>query len=69
MPDWAQDIAAITTVIAAAVWLVLRWLRIGKPRAAQPGCARCEHNVLAPQPEPAGTARGGVRSSRLRVLR
>jgi hypothetical protein len=64
VPDWAQDFAAITTVLAAAVWLLVRWFRIGKPREATPGCARCEHNPIA-QPEP----ERGVRSKHLRVLR
>lgn len=62
MPDWAQDLAAITTVLAASVWLILRWLRIGKSPAADPGCARCEHNPITPEP-----ARG-LRSKQLRVL-
>lgn len=62
MPDWAQDLAAITTVLAAAIWLLVRWLRIGKP-TSNPGCARCEHNPIAPAPE------RGVRSKQLRVLR
>ena len=65
MPDWAQDIAAITTVLAAAVWLAVRWLRIGKPRSSDLGCARCDHNVMARAPEP----ERGVRSEQLRVLR
>lgn len=65
MPDWAQDFAAITTVVAAAVWLVIRWLRIGKPRATDLGCARCDHNALASAPAPDR----GVRSKQLRVLR
>lgn len=62
--DWAQDTAAIATVIAAALWLLFHWFRIGKPRGAQPGCARCEHNVLV-EPEP----QSGRRSKLLRVLR
>ena len=65
VPDWAQDFAAITTVLVAAVWLLVRWLRIGKPRASEPGCARCEHSVLAPEP----ASERGVRSKQLRVLR
>lgn len=65
MPDWAQDFAAIATVVAAAVWLLARWFSIGKPRTTSPGCGRCEHNVLEQQPEPAR----GLRSSQLRVLR
>jgi hypothetical protein len=80
LPDWLQEIAALTTLALAGVWLVLRWLAIGKPRA-QPGCARCEHN---PQSGPASGQSGqpgrpgrpgpgeptsvGVRSAQLRVL-
>jgi hypothetical protein len=65
VPDWAQELAAITTVAAAAVWLLVRWLRIGKPRETTQGCARCDHNPMAPEPEPDR----GVRSKQLRVLR
>ncbi len=63
MPEWLQEILALATVGLAAVWLVVRWVRIGQPRAPQVGCARCEHNPAAP----AGSG-GGVRSARLRVL-
>jgi hypothetical protein len=63
VPVWAHELAAIVTVLAAAVWLLVRWLRIGKPRGSDPGCARCEHNPIVSAPE------RGVRSKQLRVLR
>ncbi|HLT37245.1 MAG TPA: hypothetical protein VK034_13220 [Enhygromyxa sp.] len=65
MPDWAQELAAIVTVLVAAAYLLVRWLKIGKPRASAPGCARCDHNPIAAAPEPPR----GVRSRQLRVLR
>jgi hypothetical protein len=65
MPDWAHELAALTTVAAAAVWLVVRWFRIGKPRSTQPGCARCDHNPMAAASEP----ERGIRSKQLHVLR
>lgn len=66
MPDWLQEIAALTTVVLAAVWLLVRWFEIGKPRASSPGCARCDHNVLVPNAGREPTH--GVRSARLRVI-
>jgi hypothetical protein len=67
LPDWLQEIAALTTLALASVWLVWRWLAIGKPRA-QPGCARCEHNPqAADRPSLGGAstrASVGVRSAR-----
>ncbi|MFO7566500.1 MAG: hypothetical protein R6X02_27910 [Enhygromyxa sp.] len=64
VPDWAQELAAITTVLAAAVWLLVRWLQIGKPRGGDIGCARCDHNPMSSAPAP----ERGVRSKQLRVL-
>jgi hypothetical protein len=66
VPGW-QDIAALTTVGLAALWLLARWLEIGKPRANQAGCARCDHNVM-PREAPSSEIGGGIRSARLRVI-
>ena len=65
LPQWFHELATLGTLAIAAAWLTLHWLRIGKPRGAQPGCARCDHNAVA-----AGTgATGpGVRSKQLRVI-
>lgn len=70
LPDWLQEIAALTTLALAGVWLVVRWLAIGKPRA-QPGCARCEHNPAGGSGKPGNSGKPtsvGVRSAQLRVL-
>lgn len=66
LPDSLHDPAALATVALAAVWLVVHWLRIGRPEAAQRGCSRCDHNLLEPGSSP--PAAGGVRSKQLRVI-
>lgn len=63
LPLWFHEIATLTTLGLAAGWLVVHWLRVAKPRGGQLGCARCDHNALAP-PGPAA----GVRSKQLRVI-
>lgn len=68
MPAWMQELAALATVSAAAVWLVVHWLKIGRGREVQPGCARCDRNALPPGPAPRAQAGGGRRSRALRVL-
>ena len=67
LAPWLHELASLVTVMAAAVWLVWRWLRIGRPRAELVvGCARCDRN---PGLTVASTPDGAVRSPRLRVLR
>jgi len=66
LPTWLHELASALTVTAAGMWLVWRWFRIGRPRGATPGCARCANN-----PGPGATALPvtGIRSPGLRVLR
>jgi hypothetical protein len=64
VPSWLHELAAITTLTLAVVWLVVRWLRVGKPRVDQPGCSRCDRGD---QGQEQGQGRG-VRSARLRVI-
>jgi hypothetical protein len=62
VPSWLHELAAIATLALAVVWLVVRWLRVGKPRGDQLGCSRCDRGG-------AGQGQGqGVRSARLRVI-
>ncbi|NVB38497.1 hypothetical protein G6O69_11710 [Pseudenhygromyxa sp. WMMC2535] len=68
LPAWLHELAAITSVVLAALWLVFRWLRIGRPQGS-PACARCERapqNLAAPTSRPEDR---GIRSPSLRVLR
>ncbi|PRQ04083.1 hypothetical protein ENSA5_11310 [Enhygromyxa salina] len=68
LPQWFHELATMTTLVAAAVWLMVRWLRIGKP--AQVGCARCDHNQAnSLAPARAADPDRGLRSPRLRVIR
>ena len=67
MSDWLHEIAALTTITLAGIWLVLRWLQIGKPRAAA-GCSRCEHNPTGARSPGSETASAGIRSAKLRVI-
>jgi hypothetical protein len=60
MPLWLHETLALGGVLAAALWLVVRLVQVGRP---QPGCSRCE---LA-GPTPARPAQG-VRSKQLRVI-
>jgi hypothetical protein len=59
LPSWLHETLAITGVLAAASWLIVRVVQIGRPRA--PGCSRCEHAPEIPR-------NTGIRSKRLRVL-
>lgn len=63
LPTWLHTLATALTLAGASVWLVVRWLRIGRPRS-EPSCARCVR--ASPDPTPPGS---GIRSARLRVLR
>ncbi|KIG18958.1 hypothetical protein DB30_06569 [Enhygromyxa salina] len=67
LPQWFHELATLTTLGVASGWLAVHWLRIGKPRGAQPGCARCDHNTLAPAREGARHD-SAIRSKRLRVV-
>jgi hypothetical protein len=60
-----HELATFATLTAAAVWLVVHFARISRPRA-QVGCARCEHNVAATGEHVRAST--GVRSKQLRVL-
>ncbi len=60
MPAWLHETLAIGGVLAAALWLLVRLVQVGRP---QPGCSRCEHAPPLPAPAPRG-----VRSEQLRVI-
>lgn len=60
MPTWLHETLAIGGVLAAALWLVVRLVQVGR---AQPSCSRCEHAPPLPAPAPRG-----VRSEQLRVI-
>ncbi|WP_106093667.1 hypothetical protein [Enhygromyxa salina] len=67
LPQWVHELATLATLGLAAGWLAFHWLRIGKPRGAQPGCARCDHNARGS--DAGGSGEGtGIRSKRLRVI-
>jgi hypothetical protein len=63
MAIWLHETLALSGVLVAATWLVLRVAQVGRPRTA--GCSRCEH---APAGPIAGPVSRGVRSKQLRVL-
>jgi hypothetical protein len=60
-----HELATFATLTVAAVWLVVHFAKISRPRG-QVGCARCEHNVAGAGAS--GRPSAGVRSKQLRVL-
>ncbi|MFV8752429.1 hypothetical protein ACNOYE_17930 [Nannocystaceae bacterium ST9] len=66
MAIWLHEALALSGVLAAATWLVLRVAQVGRPREA--GCSRCEHAPAGAIAAPATLGSRGVRSKRLRVL-
>lgn len=62
LPQWAHELATLSTLALAAGYLALHLARIARPRQANPSCSRCEHNPAQATPVSAR------RSPRLRVL-
>lgn len=65
LPTWLHETLALTGVGLAAIWLIVRLVQIGRPRAS--GCARCEHAIEA-LPAHTSPPTRAVRSERLRVI-
>lgn len=69
LPIWLHTLATALTLAGASVWLIVRWLEIGRPRADAKGCARCAHAGPTALSSGIRSASSGIRSTRLRVLR